>query len=310
MRIAVIGVGALGGFFGALLAKSGEEVTFIARGATLAALRERGLTLKSPVHGEVALSVRATDDAATVGPVDLVLVCVKSYDLEAAARHIPPLLDEETVVLPVQNGVDASERLAAVVGSGPVVGGTAMVQAGVEAPGVIVDRGTPAQLSFGELTGGTSPRLECLASVFERAGIKPMLRPDIQVARWEKLMGICANAGIGGLTRLCLGQWRACPETLALLEGVLSEVHAVGRACGVPLADDIVPRFMGLVPTFPAGIRSSLLDDLEAGRRLEVETLFGTVVRLGRERGVPTPLTFTIYAALKPYEHGRPAIPA
>lgn len=309
MRVAIVGAGGTGGFFGGLLARAGEDVTFVARGAHLAAIRERGLTVRSRRVGDFTVAVRATDDPAEVGPVDLVLFCVKAYDTEAAAEAMRPLVGPDTVVLPIQNGIDSAERIGRLVGPARVLGGLAALSSVIEAPGVIGHRAGPDVLRFGELGGGTSPRAERLLAVLQHAGVKAELHPDIRVALWEKFLLICGLSGLTALTRLPLGAVVACPETAALLRGVMAEVEAVARAEGVALPGGCVDRTLAFFQASDPAIRGSLYWDLEAGRRLEVETLNGTVVRLGRARGVPTPLNFAVYAALLPYAGGPPGPP-
>lgn len=307
MRIAVIGVGGTGGYFGGLLARTGEDVAFIARGATLGALRARGLTVKSRVEGAFTLPVQATDDPTAVGPVDLVMFCVKAYDTAAAAQQIRPLLGPETVILSVQNGVDNEERIAGVVGPDPVIGAVAAVSARSEAPGVIVVDAEPGWLRFGELAGGTSPRTERLLRVFQRAPFTAALHPDIRVQMWEKFVFICALSGVTSLVRLPIGPILGCRETTSLFRGVMAEVAAVGRARGIALPDERVDHWFRLATELNPAVYGSMYHDLAAGRRLEVEALNGAVVRFGRDHGVPTPLNFAIFAALKPYADGAPA---
>jgi 2-dehydropantoate 2-reductase len=307
MRIAVVGAGGTGGFFGGLLARAGEDVTFIARGSHLGAIQDRGLTVKSRFVGDFTVKARATDDPVEVGPVDVVLFCVKAYDTETAAARMRPLVGPGTVVLPVQNGIDSAERIGRLVTPDAVIGGVAVVSAVIETPGVIDHRSVANRIQFGELAGGTSPRTERLLPVLRQAGIKAELRVDIRVALWEKFVQICAFSGLTALTRLPLGPLRSCPETHELFRGTLQEVDAVGRAEGVALPADTVEAAMALFASGPPDLRGSLYYDLAAERRLEVDTLNGTAVRLGRARGVPTPLNFAIYAALKPYAAGAPA---
>jgi 2-dehydropantoate 2-reductase len=309
MRIAIMGAGGTGGFFGGLLARAGEEVTFVARGTHLKAMRRHGLTVKSRLAGDFTQAVRATDDPREIGPVDLVLFCVKTYDADAAAAQMHPLIGPQTVVLPVQNGVDSAERIARAVGAGPVLGGVAYVFSRLEAPGIITQTAGPGRLLFGELGGGTSPRTERLLPVLRRAGIAAELRPDIRLALWEKFVNICAASGVTALTRLPIGAILACPETSAFFRGTMEEVAAVGRACGIALPIDIVEQLSAFFAQLEPWARGSLAHDLAAGRRLELEALNGAVVRLGRAHGIPTPLNFAIYAALKPYVDGAPRLP-
>jgi 2-dehydropantoate 2-reductase len=309
MHIAVIGVGGMGGYFGGLLARAGHEVAFLARGATLAALRERGLAVQSALVGDFALPVVATDDPMAVGAVDLVLFCVKSYDTDAAAALLPPLVGPDTVVLSVQNGVDNEERLAAAVGPGPVLGAIAIVSATIEAPGVIAERGGTALLRFGELAGGVSPRAAHLQRALQGAGFAAEAHPDIRFQLWEKSIQICAFSGVTSLTRLPLGAILADPATCRLFVGVIEEGAAVARAGGVPFPADAGERYRQVFTAFRPGLYGSMYHDLAAGRRMELEGLNGTVVRLGEARGVPIPLNFAVYAALRPYADGTPARP-
>jgi 2-dehydropantoate 2-reductase len=309
MRIAVMGTGALGGYYGGLLARAGEEVTCIARGAHLEAIRNNGLTVRSSRHGEFAVSPAATSDPAAVGPVDLVLFCVKAYDLEPAAEAIRPMVGPETMVLPVQNGIDIAERLERVVGPGHVLGGAAFASGFVESPGVVVHTVSgPNELVLGELEGGNSPRAEQLAEVLRRSGITVLLSPAIRVALWEKFGLICSGT-ITTLTHLPTRALMQYPETRELYRGVMEEAVAVARAHGVVLREEYVDDVFRLFDSYDYSHRQSMYYDLAAGRRIELDTLNGTLVRLGREAGVPTPLNFAIWAALKPYVDGAPKLP-
>ena len=311
MRVAVMGAGSLGGFYGALLARAGDDVTLIARGKHLDAIRANGITVKSKLAGDFTVPIAATDEPASIGPVDLLFFCVKAFDLDQAAEAVRPLIGPETVVLPVQNGIDNEERLARVVGDRAVVGAAVYVSNQIAAPGVVVQSGGPGRMLIGELDGGVSPRIERLRDHLRRAGIDAEAHPDIRVALWEKFVTICAFSGVTALTRLPLGPVTSCPETRAFCHGVLAEVAAVGRARGDALAETLADDALALLsqPQM-AGLYGSMAHDLMAGRRLELETLNGTVVRLGGESGVATPCNFAVYAALKPYADGPPPVPA
>lgn len=307
MRVAVMGAGSLGGFYGALLARAGDDVTLIARGQHLDAIRAGGLTVKSVLFGNFTVPIGATDDPATIGPVDLVLFCVKAYDLDQAAAAIRPLVGPATMVLSVQNGIDNEERLAAVVGEEAVVAAAVYISNQVEAPGVVVQSGGPGHVLVGEVAGGVSDRIQRLEDHLKGAGIDARADPDITVTLWEKFVTICAFSGVTALVRLPLGPVTACPETRSFFHGVLAEAAAVGRARGVGLRATLADETLDLLsqPRL-ATLYGSMAHDLMAGRRLEVETLNGTVVRLGRERDVATPCNFAVYAALKPYADGPP----
>jgi 2-dehydropantoate 2-reductase len=306
MRVTVMGSGGTGGYFGGLLARAGEDVTFVARGAHLEAIRTKGLAVRSRLVGDFTVPARATDDPGDGGVADLVLFCVKAYDTESAAQRVHPAVGSDTVILPVQNGIDSAERIGRVVGRRSVIGGLAAVSSVVAAPGVIEHRAGPDAIQLGELDGPTSPRVERIADALRRAGVKAQVRPDIRVALWEKFVLICGLSGMTALTRLPLGAVLACAETRKLLQEVLEETDAVGRAEGVGLPAGLVDRLLRFFDGSDPAIRGSLYYDLAAGRRLEIETLNGTVVRLGSERRVATPANFAVYAALKPYAEGGP----
>ena len=217
MRVTVMGSGGTGGYFGGLLARAGEEVTFVARGAHLAAIRARGLTVRSRLAGNFTVPARATDDPAESGPADLVLFCVKSYDTESAAERLRPAVGPDTVILPVQNGIDGAERIGRVVGLERVIGGLAAVSSVVEAPGIIEHRAGPDVIQLGELDGPPSARAQRIADALRRAGVKAQVRPDMRVALWEKFVLICGLSGLTALTRLPVGAVLACPETRSSL---------------------------------------------------------------------------------------------
>jgi 2-dehydropantoate 2-reductase len=307
MRIAVMGTGGTGGYFGGLLARAGEEVTFIARGAHLKAIRKNGLAIKSVLAGDFTISAKATDNTHDIGPVDLVLFCVKAYDNAAAADQIRPLIGPETVVLSVQNGIDNEQQIGEVIGPEHIAGCVSYVSSTIESPGVIAQTGGPGKIVFGEMQGGTSARTEALQSTLENSGITAELHSDIQVALWQKFLGICGVNGITALTRLPLGEILACEETRNLMRGTMEEVEAVARASAAALPEGCVDQSMDLFSSMGASVRGSMYYDLAAGRRLELEVLNGTVVRLGGEHGIPPPINFAIYAALKPYLNGAPS---
>jgi 2-dehydropantoate 2-reductase len=304
MRVTVMGSGGTGGYFGGLLARAGEDVTFVARGAHLQAIRENGLSVRSRLVGDFTVKAAATDDPGQAGPADLVLFCVKAYDTESAAERIRPAVGPGTTILPVQNGIDSAERIGRVVGPDRVIGGLAAVSSVVKEPGVIEHRAGPDVIQLGELDGPPSARAERIAEALRRAGVKAQVRPDMRVALWEKFVLICGLSGLTALTRLPIGAVLACPETRSLFRQVMEETEAVGRAEGVAVSDGHVERMVKFFEGSDPTIRGSLYYDLAAGRRLELETLHGTVVRLGRTRGVPTPASFAVYASLKPYADG------
>ena len=309
MRIAVVGAGGTGGYFGGMLARAGEDVTFIARGAHLEALRARGLTLESSLAGTFTVPVQATDDPRGVGPVDLILFCVKTYDTDAAAASVRPLIQPETMLLSLQNGVDNEERIARLSGHPSGMGAVAYVVSAIKAPGLVAQTAGPGKIVLGELGGGESARTERLRDALQRAGIAAEVHPDIRAVLWQKFLFICAFSGVTALTRLPIGSVLADPATRALFRGTSEEVEAIARAIGIGLPADCVEQALATASAVEPWGRGSLYGDLAGGRRLELESLNGEVVRLGRERGIETPLNFAIYAALHPYLDGGPEMP-
>jgi 2-dehydropantoate 2-reductase len=304
MRIVVIGAGGTGGYFGGLLARAGEDVTFLARGTQLEALRTHGLTVKSRLAGTFSLPVHATSDLQQIGAVDLVLFCVKTYDTRAASQGLHLLIGPETVLLPIQNGIDAAEQLSREVGAQHLIGGVAYVTSQIESPGVIAQTAGSGSIELGELAGGQSERTQRVQQVLRHAGISAQLPDDIRVTLWEKFLFICAFSGVTALTRLPLGQVFAYQETRDLLKAVMKEGEELARARGIALPADIVERSYATLKASEPEAMGSMAFDLLAGRRLEIEALNGTMVRLGKERGMSLPFNYAIYAALKPYANG------
>jgi 2-dehydropantoate 2-reductase len=302
MKIAVVGAGGVGGYFGARLAEAGEDVHFLARGAHLAAMRERGLRVRS-VLGDVDLApadTHATDDPAGIGPSQVVLFTVKSYDTESASASLPPLLGPDSVVISLQNGIDNEEKLAARIGAARVAGGAAYIFAGISEPGVVRHTGGRARIVFGELEGQRTPRLEAFLAACQRAGIDARLVDDIRVALWTKYILICAQSGLTAATRQPIGVVRETPPSWNLFRQVVEEGADVARAEGVALSDDVVERTLTNIAGLPPNLYSSLYDDLVAGRRMEVEALQGELSRRAERAGVPAPATFALYAVLLP----------
>jgi 2-dehydropantoate 2-reductase len=306
MRIAVIGAGGVGGSFGAALAKGGSDVTFLARGAHLKAMRERGLSVLGP-RGDIHLQpTKATDDPASIGKVDVVLFCVKLWDVESAGAAIRPLVGKTTAVIPLQNGIDASERLIPILGKDAVMGGVAQISATIAEPGVIRQTGTFMRLVFGELDGRPSARGAAFHAACQAAGFDSLNSNEILVALWEKFVLLATNSSVVSLTRLPFGKLREDPEVFALFEKGFAEVAAVGRARGVKLAPDLEERLLKATRGFPPEMMPSMTVDLLRGNKLELPWLAGKVVALGRELRVPTPTYDVMYAALKPYANGKP----
>jgi 2-dehydropantoate 2-reductase len=306
MRIAVVGTGGIGGPYGASLAKAGADVTFVARGAHLAAMRENGLRIEGD-RGETHIqSAQATDKIAEIGTVDIVLCCVKLWDLEAVAEQIRAVIGPQTAVIPLQNGIDAAQRLSTILGKAAVMGGMAFVTGAIVAPGVIRQTGTYQRMTFGEFDGRISERGRRLRDFCEAAGFEGVLSPDIMVPVWEKFILLVPLSGLNALTRLPLGKWRDDPDLLALYVEALRETVSVGVAEGVRLPSDIVDRTLTQMRSMPPHHTTSMGNDLNRGNRLELPWFAGKVVELGRRHGIKTPVNGFIYAALKPYVHGAP----
>jgi 2-dehydropantoate 2-reductase len=302
VKIAVMGAGAVGGYFGALLHRGGLDVTFIARGRHLEAIRSQGLQIKSP-RGDFTVRANATSDPKEIGPVGLILFCVKSYDTEAATRQCLPMVGGETVILSLQNGVDNEERIAAIVGEDKVLGGVAYIGAGIVAPGVI-DHTAEGRIVFGEMSGGLSERGRRLEQTFRDAGVPAEVSSNIQAILWGKLVW---NAAFNALNTLVGGEVDVLvrrPETRTLAKRVMEEVRAVAVASGVLLPDDLVERLLKWTDTAAIAMKTSTRQDLEAGKKLEVDALNGVVIRKGQAAGVPTPHNFTLYALLKAVDPG------
>ncbi len=302
MKILVMGTGGVGGYYGGLLAQQGNDVWFIARGAHLEAIRQKGLEIKS-VHGDFTLSpANATDDPADVGPVDLILFCVKTYNTEEAARSMLPAVGPDTAVMSLQNGIDAAERLGNIVGAGHVIGGVTWLSSAVEAPGVIRQISQFRRIVFGELDGSRSERIQSIYEVLKNTGITVEISEDVQKVLWTKLVFITAVSSIGALTRLPMGDYRNIPETRELLTILMQEVESLGRAQGVNLDADVVQKWVEFVDSAAPTIKPSMQLDIESGHRTELESMIGVVGRKGRELGVPTPAADFVYASLLPVE--------
>ena len=307
MKIAILGSGAVGGYYGAKLARAGHDVTFIARGAHLAAIRDRGIAIRSAALGDFIARGRAEEDTSKVGPVDLVMVAVKTYDNPTALPLLRPMLGAETTVLTIQNGVDSAGEVAAVAGEARTLAGSTYIATALEAPGLIVQTGDHRRIVFGEAFGDLprlSDRVKRIHDAFAGADIQSYPVEDGRVPIWEKFIFLAALAGFTGAARLPIGPVWGDPFTRSMFLAGSREIEAVARAEGVPVAADVVERIVPYVDKIPGTMRSSLLIDLQQGKRIEVESLHGTVVRRGAARGVPTPIMSTLYAVLKLHAAG------
>lgn len=301
MRIGIMGTGGVGGYYGALLASTGlHDVAFIARGHHLEAIRKNGLRVKSVLGNLTVSPARATDRPAEIGPVDLILFTTKTYHTDEAVLLIKPMVNESTVIVSFQNGVDAAERIGAVVGRERVLGGVTWLSAAVEAPGVIGQYSQFRRIVLGELDGRKTKRLEDIAGVLQDAGPTVEVTENIAKVLWTKFVFISSVSAVGSLARVTFGEVREVPEARAVLKEAIGEVAAVARAGGVELDGDVVDKTLEFVDGSAFGIKPSMQRDVEAGKVNELESMVGIVVRKGEELGVPTPFMRHAYAMLKP----------
>ena len=306
MKIAVMGAGAIGGYFGGRLAQAGFDVSFIARGAHLDVIRKNGLKVLSPLGDFTIHPATVTDDPAEVGPVDVILFMVKNYDTLRAAEQIRPLVGPDTAIIPFQNGVEARAMLSNVLGARHVLGGVAFIPASIQEPGVIKHNAELAKLVFGEFDKQITPRALSFLDALEKAGVTGEIPADISMVLWSKLMFLTSMSAINCITRQPVGLVQSDGETIALYMDAMREVAAVAAAHGVSLGEEAIANNMALAKSFPPNNKTSMFQDLEASRRLEIDYLSGAVVRLGREKGIETPIHRTAWVAIKPWINGPP----
>lgn len=313
MKFAIVGSGAVGGYFGAKLARNGQDVTFIARGAHLAAIRQHGLRVESAKLGDFVVQAPAHDATEPVGPVDVVVFAVKAYDNPGALALLPPLMGPDTVVLTLQNGVDSVDEVAAAVGQSRVLGGTTYVATALEAPGRIVQTGVHRSIIFGEVFGDTSrisARVQRIADVMVPADIQTTAVADGRIPIWDKFVYLAPFSGFTGAARLPIGGIWPDPHVRQMFYAAAHEVAALAAAEGVEISADRFDRLEEYMTNIPPTTRSSLLIDLEMGKRIEVEALQGAAVRRAARHGLPLPIISTLYAVLRPYAAGPAVRPA
>ena len=309
MRFAILGSGAVGGYFGAKLANGGQNVVFMARGAHLEAIRANGLQVRSAALGDILVRAPAESDPARVGPVDVVVLAVKAYDNETALPMLRPLVGPETVVLTLQNGVDSVDQVAAVVGEDRVLAGTTYVATALEAPGLIVQTGVHRSIIFGEAFGPrrvVSPRVQAIADVMAPADIEVTPVADGRVPIWDKFVYLAPFAGFTGASRLPIGEIWKYPHVREMFFAASREIAAIAEAEGVRISADRFATLQQYMDRIPPSTRSSLLIDLEFGKRIEVEALQGAAVRRAQKHGISAPIVSMLYALLKPWENGNP----
>ena len=309
MRIAIFGSGGVGGYFGARLAQAGNEVHFVARGRHLAAMRQNGLRVTSPLGDALIKPVRAHESPAEIGPVDVVMFAVKLWDTPAAAESLRPLLAAGGVVIPFQNGVESVDMLREALGERPVMGGSAYIASRISAPGVIEHIGQMCRLQFGPLLAEQRSAAEKFLSACKEANINAELVDDVMRTLWEKFVFLVAVSSTTAVSRAPLGVVRSDPDLRWLFEQAMRETWSLGRARGVKLADDFVPTRMKALDALPHEMKASMAHDLEAGGRLEAPWLCGAVARMSAESRLDAPVNRAVFAALKPYVDGsqRPA---
>ena len=300
MKIAIMGTGGVGGYYGGLLAQSGQDVTFIARGHHLQAIREKGLRIKSVFGDFVVSPIQATDKPSEVGPVDLIIVATKTYHTDDAAQAIKSMVGSETVVMSLQNGVEAANRLGAVVGIEHMIGGTTWLSAAIEAPGIIGQYSQFRRIALGELNGQKTLRIQRIHDALSRSGATIELVEDINKVMWTKYVFIASVTAIGCLTRATFGEYRHVPEARAVLAAAMQEVKAVAQASGIMLDTDVIDKTLAFLDGSAPGIKTSMQRDIEAGKVSELESMIGFVVLLGEKLKVPTPVMRFTYAMLKP----------
>jgi 2-dehydropantoate 2-reductase len=302
MRIVIFGTGGVGGYFGGRLALGGEDVTFIARGEHLQALLKGGLRVDS-IKGDFSLHpIKATADTTQVGHADAVLVCVKTWQVPEVAKAILPMVGDETIVVPLENGVDAPAQLAEVLGTQHVLGGMCRIASQIVFPGHIQHSGIEPYIAFGELDGHPSLRTKSLCQAFEHAGVWAEIPPNIQVAMWQKFLFIAAVSGVGAVARVPIGILRPLEGTRQMLEAALQESFNVAMAYGINLPADIVDKTMAYIDTLPPATIASMQRDIMEGRPSELEAQNGAIVHMGQMHNIPTPVHAFIYHSLLPQE--------
>jgi len=302
VRIAMIGVGAVGGYFGGRLAAAGEDVVFFARGETLSRLRTDGLQIASPLGDLTLRSIRASHRAALTGHVDAVIFAVKTWQLARAAETARPLVGPDTVVVSLQNGVESEAELSRIFGRERVLGAICRILAQVDTPCQVQHLGIDPFIALGELDQGPSRRVADLVATFTRAGVTAVQSENIHTAIWEKFLFVSPTAGVCAVTRSPVGAVRRTPETRQLLVDTMTEVHALATARGIPMADDAVEKILTFFDTLPDTATSSMQRDIMEGRPSELEAHVGASVRLARETGVAVPANTYLYASLLPLE--------
>ena len=300
MKIAVMGAGGVGGYFGGLLARAGNDVTFVARGPHLEAINANGLRVESANDGDFTVQSRALENTLEAGAQELVLFAVKMYHNADAIEAVKPMLGPDSIVLTLQNGIDNGQQLVEAFGRERVLIGSCYLEGRIREPGVVT-QGGPGRASFGELVPGLTDRCQKLLAVFQEANWRVDLEENMPGMLWKKFSYLAGSAAVGAATRTLFGEMRTIPETRAVVQGAIEEILEVGRASGAPIMEDSLEWCLTSLDNFPASGMSSLGKDFLEGRPVELDGLTGTAIRMGREFGVPTPINDTLYGILKPW---------
>ena len=303
MKIAVIGSGAMGGYIGGRLAQAGRDVTFIDKGQHLNAIRQNGLRVNSPSGDFLIKPIKATDNPAEIGPVDLIFFCVRSYDVSSAAEMLRPMMGPQTAIIPIQNGIGHVEKIGDVLGAEYVLGGVSLIMGHVAEPGIVQHYPAPDSLEFGEVKGGHSPRCDRIEEVLAVSGFEAAACPNIVERMWWKLAAY-SGVGVFCIVRADKGMIWAIPETKALYRQAIAEAVAVAQAKGIPLAASVPDEHIAILDPLQSQWKPSMLVALEEGHPLELDAIQGALCAIGREVGVPTPINDFTYACLKPYIRG------
>ncbi len=301
MKIAIIGAGGVGGYFGGKLAKAGYDVTFLARGEHLIAIQQKGLTVKS-ILGDFAIdNVKVTDRIDTIGFTDLVILGVKAWQVRDISKELLTIIKKDTTVLPLQNGVMAAEELRENINQVNIVGGLCRIISKIEAPGVINHFGVEPSILFGELDNTGTERIDLIKAMFDKAGISSKISEDITADLWKKFIGICVS-GLLAVTKTTYGELRELMETRQLMIELLNEIYLLSQKIGIKIEPGFVGKTVSVIDSFPYGSTSSLTRDVLEGRPSEIEYQNGAVVRLGEKYGVDTPVNRFVYTSILPME--------
>lgn len=301
MKIAIIGTGGVGGYFGGKLAKAGYDVTFLARGKHLKAIQQKGLTIESILGGFHVNPAKATDQIQSIGPADLVIIAFKAWQVRDVGKELSSLLKSDTLILPLQNGISAADELSELIPPAHIIGGLCRIISKIVSPGVICHFGMEPELVFGELDHSLTVRVSKLKAVFDAAGIKSHISSDIQADLWKKFIAICVS-GLLAVTKSTYGELRELNETRVLMLELLNEIYQLSQKIGINIDPDYISRIVALIDTFPYDSTSSLTRDVWEGKPSEIEYQNGTAVKLAEKLGIDVPVNRFVYHCILPME--------